>query len=278
MTNKTMKYISTTIIYVLLISLAVFFLFPVLIGMLNSLKSRGEMLDNVLALPIPPRWENYSYVINEVNILFHFKNNIIVTIIAVPGINILSSLAGYKLSRTPGKLSKFIFFMMWMSMLIPFHSIMFTIIRVTQTLGIKDLLMGLAFVYIGIGVNFAIFLYHGFTKNVPKEIEEAALIDGCNQLQSFVLVVFPLLMPITITIFIINVLWVWNDFFLPLVMISKYANYTLVLVASSFFSKYVTEWSYILPILTLSSLPMIVFYLVFQKYIVKGIADGALKG
>jgi raffinose/stachyose/melibiose transport system permease protein len=277
-TQRNSHIIGTALSYITLIFLSVFFLFPVFVGMLNSLKSEPEMYVNILSLPFPPRWENYLYVISDVNILSHFKNNIIVTIVAVTGIIFCSSLAGYKLSRTPGKLSNFIFLMMWASMLIPFHSIMFPVVKVAQTMRIKNLLIGLPLVYIGLGVNFAIFLYHGFVKNVPRDIEEAARIDGCNQLQCFYRVVFPLLLPITMTIVILDVLWTWNDFLLPLVMISRYENYTLVLVASLFFSTYITDWGHILPILTLTSLPMIIFYLFFQKNIVRGIAEGAVKG
>jgi len=268
----------TAFSYIVLIMLAVFFLFPVFVGMMNSLKFEADMYVDILSPPFPPRWENYQYVIKDVNVFHHFRNNIFVTIIAVSGIIACSSLAGYKLSRTPGKLSKAIFLFMWASMLIPFHSIMFPVVKVAQDLRIKNLLIGLPLVYIGIGVNFAIFLYHGFVKNVPRDMEDAARIDGCNQLQSFIRVVFPLLLPITMTIVILDVLWVWNDFLLPLVMIGKYDNYTLVLVASLFFSTYITDWGHILPILTLTSIPMIIFYLFFQRYIVKGISEGAVKG
>lgn len=272
------KVILKVIAFVFLIFLAFFFLFPIAMGIINSLKTEAEMFRNVLALPIPPRWGNYEYIIYEVNIFRHFLNNVIVSVVAVTGITICSSLAGYKLSRTPGKLSKIIFFMMMSSMLIPFHSIMFPLIRVTQVLGIQDFLITLPLIYVGLGVNFAIFLYHSFTKNVPREIEEAALIDGCNQFQSFYKVVFPLMLPITSTLIILNVLWTWNDFLLPLVIINRYQNYTLVLMASLYFSTFRIDWSYILAILTLTSMPMIIFYLVFQKYIIKGISEGAIKG
>jgi raffinose/stachyose/melibiose transport system permease protein len=273
-----LKVVYTALAYIALIVLAVFFLFPIFMGILNSFKNDTEMISNILAPPNPIRWENYVYVITQVNILSHFKNNIVITVVAVSGIVVCGSMAGYKLSRTPGKLSGIIFFMMWSSMLIPFYSIMFSLVMVTKNLHIKDMLIGLPLVYIGLGVNFAIFLYHGFVKSVPRDIEEAALIDGCNQFQSFYKVVFPLMLPITMTIVILDVLWVWNDFLLPLVIISKFENYTLILVASSFFSTYRVDWAYILPILTLTSLPMIVFYLIFQRYIVKGISEGAVKG
>ena len=133
-------------------------------------------------------------------------------------------------------------------------------------------------IYIGLGVNFAIFLYHGFVKSIPRELEESAQIDGCGQLQTFIKIIFPLLIPITLTITILDILWVWNDFMLPLIMLTNYKSYTLVLLASTFFSQYSNEWSYILSILVLTSLPVILVYLFFQKYIVQGIADGAIKG
>jgi raffinose/stachyose/melibiose transport system permease protein len=264
--------------YIVLVLLACFFLFPVVLGALNSIKTEGEMLNSVLSIPLSPYWQNYRNAIFEVELWNNFKNNIIVTSVGVTGIILFSSMAGYKLSRTPGKLSKAIFFFMWVSMLIPFYSIMFSLIRVAKMLHIKNLLIGLPLIYIGLGVNFAIFLYHGFVKSVPLELEEAALMDGCGQFQIFFRIVFPLLTPITVTITILDVLWLWNDFLLPLVMISKYQNYTLVLVASSFIGMYKTKWDYILPILMLTSIPVIIFYLAFQKYIVKGIADGAVKG
>jgi raffinose/stachyose/melibiose transport system permease protein len=119
---------------------------------------------------------------------------------------------------------------------------------------------------------------HGFVKAIPRAMEESAQMDGCNQLETFVRVVFPLLIPVTMTIAILDSLWIWNDFLLPLVIINKYNNYTLVLAASIFFGQYTTEWSSILSILMLTSIPVILLYLLFQSYIVRGIAEGAIKG
>lgn len=236
------------------------------------------MLNSVLSIPKSPHWQNYKNAVMEVKLWNNFKNNVIITSLGVTGIILFSSMAGYKLSRTPGKLSAMIFFFMWISMLIPFYSIMFPLIKIAQVLHIKSSLFGLPLIYVGLGINFAIFLYHGFVKSIPRELEEAALMDGCGQFQTFFRIVFPLLAPITVTIAILDVLWIWNDFLLPLVMINKYKNYTLVLIASSFIGMYKTKWDSILPILMLTSIPVIIFYLIFQKYIVKGIAEGAVKG
>jgi len=262
----------------LLLAAAIFFLFPVLLALMNSLKTEGEMFKSVVQWPKTLHWENYRYVLTEVHILNNLYNTFVITLLSVGGIIVCSSLAGYKLSRTPGKFSAFIFFLFLSSMLIPFYSIMFTLIQMASRLHIQGSVYRLPLIYIGLGVNFAIFLYHGFVKSIPRELEESAQMDGCGQLQTFIRIIFPLLVPITVTIAILDILWVWNDFMLPLIMLTNYKSYTLVLLASTFFSQYSNEWSYILSILVLTSLPVILIYLLFQKYIVQGIADGAIKG
>ena len=124
----------------------------------------------------------------------------------------------------------------------------------------------------------AIFLYHGFVKGIPVELEEAAAIDGCSSLQTFFLIVFPLLKPITATIAITNVLWVWNDFLLPLIVLSDQKKYTLLLSTNTLFGQYSSDWTAILSALILAALPVIIFYAFFQKRILQGISDGAIKG
>ncbi|MBB6735324.1 carbohydrate ABC transporter permease [Cohnella zeiphila] len=266
------------VILLLLIAITVFFLFPILLAIMNSFKTQGEMFKSVIEWPKTLHWDNYKYVLTEAHLPRSLYNTFVITFLSIVGIVVCSALAGYKLSRTPGKLSSAIFFLFLASMLIPFYSIMFSLIQISTKLHIDGSIYRLPLVYIGLGVNFAVFLYHGFVKSVPRELEESAQMDGCGQLQTFVRIIFPLLIPITMTIVILDILWVWNDFMLPLIMITNYKSYTLVLLASTFFSQYSNEWSYILSILILASLPVILIYLIFQRYIVKGIADGAVKG
>ncbi|SFJ75982.1 raffinose/stachyose/melibiose transport system permease protein [Paenibacillus sp. UNC496MF] len=268
----------SSLIVLLLIAVTIFFMFPIALALVNSLKTQGEMFKSVIEWPKTMHWENYKYVLTEVHILRSLYNTFIITFLSIAGIVVCSALAGYKLSRTPGKLSAFLFFLFLSSMLIPFYSIMFSLIQVASGLQIQGSVYRLPLIYIGLGVNFAIFLYHGFVKSIPRELEESAQMDGSGQLKTFTSIIFPLLIPITMTIVILDILWVWNDFMLPLIMITDYKSYTLVLLASTFFSSYSTEWSYILSILVLTSLPVILVYLVFQKYIVQGIAEGAIKG
>ncbi|OUM86983.1 MAG: sugar ABC transporter permease [Bacillus thermozeamaize] len=257
---------------------AVYTLFPVYMAVINSFKTQGEMLKSVLSLPTKLHFENYTNAFREINMLQSAMNTVVVTVIGITGIIVCASLAGYKLSRTPGKLSNFIFFMFVASMLVPFHSIMIPLTRMAKNLGFQGTTYGLAFIYVGLGVNMAIFLYHGFVKSVPRELEESARMDGCGELQTFVRIIFPLLLPITVTIAILDLLWIWNDFLLPLLMLTDVKRYTLILATNMLFGEYNNDWSLILASLVLTAIPVVVFYAFFQKYIMQGITEGAIKG
>jgi raffinose/stachyose/melibiose transport system permease protein len=154
---------------------------------------------------------------------------------------------------------------------------MIGLVKVSHDLKVQGSLIGLAIIYVGIGSPMAVFLYHGFTKNIPKEVEEAALIDGCNEFQLYYKVVFPILRPITATIVILNALWIWNDFLLPLLMITNKNKYTLLLSTKMLFGQYTSDWSQILAILIMALLPIVLVYIFLQKHIVKGVSDGAIK-
>ncbi|WP_046178425.1 carbohydrate ABC transporter permease [Domibacillus tundrae] len=256
---------------------AVVSFFPIYMSVVNSFKTQGEIFDSVLALPENFSLDNYIGVFQELNLLSSAWNTLIVTVVGLAGIVFCGSLAGYKLARTSGKLSNFIFLMFVASMLVPFHSIMITLSQMAKGVGAQGSLIGLGFIYIGLGVNMSVFLYHGFVKAIPKELEEAAKIDGCNDFQIFTKIIFPLLKPITATILVLNVLWLWNDFLLPLIMLTDVNNYTLMLSINMLFGQYAADWPKILAALVLTALPVVVFYAFFQKYILEGIADGAIK-
>src|SRR5699024_3968367 len=157
--------------------------FPIYMAVLNSFKTHGEIFDSVLAFPKSFNFENYINVFNRLNLLSSGFNTVIVTAVGLIGIVLCGSMAGYKLARTPGKLSAIIFALFVASMLIPFHSIMITLSQMAKGLGLQGSLFGLGLIYIGLGSNMAVFLYHGFVKSVPLELEEAAKIDGCNDFQ-----------------------------------------------------------------------------------------------
>jgi raffinose/stachyose/melibiose transport system permease protein len=155
---------------------------------------------------------------------------------------------------------------------------MIPLYKIILFLNIKNSLTGLSFVYMGTGTSMAIFLYNGFVKSIPFELEESVAIDGCNSFQIYFFIIFPLLKTITATICITNVIWIWNDFLLQLIVISDNKKYTLLLSTNTLFGQYSSDWTAILSALILAAFPIIVFYAILQKYIMSGISEGALKG
>ena len=267
--------IMTTIVLVIA---GIYTLFPIYMVIINSFKTQSELYASVLALPSHLNLDNYKQAFVKIDFIRVTLNTFFVTAGSVVGIILVGSMAGYKLARTPGKLSGFLYILFTASMLVPFQSIMIPLVKVAKFLGLAGSNSGLILIYIGLGSNLAIFLYYGFVKMLPKELEEAALVDGCSQFQMFRLIVFPLLKPVTATIAILDVLWIWNDFLLPLIMITNVKNYTLILASNMFFGKYNVEWPNILAALVLTLIPVVIFYSLFQKNIIKGITSGAVKG
>jgi raffinose/stachyose/melibiose transport system permease protein len=252
--------------------------FPIYLAIINSFKTQGDMFRSFISLPTSISFDNYVQAFDKINLLGSTLNSVVISVLGIGGIILCASLAGYKLSRTSGKLSQFIFFLFIASMLVPFHSIMIPLTRMAKTLSVQGSTYGLAVIYIGLGVNMAIFLYHGFVKSIPRELEEAAQIDGCNEYQTFFKIIFPLLVPITVTIAILDFLWIWNDFLLPLLMLTDSSDFTLILSTNTLFGEYNKDWSLILSALVLTAIPVIIIYAFFQRFIMHGIAEGAVKG
>ncbi|RXZ84154.1 carbohydrate ABC transporter permease [Paenibacillaceae bacterium] len=272
------RKVSSTIILIVLIIGAALSIFPIYMAVINSLKTQGEMFSSILSLPTKLHFENYAHAFEKTRLLNSVKNSLVVSVIGIGGILLFASMAGYKLSRTSGRISNFLFFLFIASMLVPFHSIMISLSRVAKALSVQGSTYGLAFIYIGLGVNMAVFLYHGFVKSIPRELEESAHIDGCGEFQTFFRIIFPLLMPITVTIGILDFLWIWNDFLLPLLMLTDVDRYTLILSTNMLFGEYNKEWSLILASLVLTAIPVVIIYAFFQRFIMQGITEGAVKG
>lgn len=275
---KGKKYLFNAAVCLFLAIAGFFCLFPLLMALLNSFKTNGELLTDILSLPKSLNLKNYARSLEKMHYVRSLGNTAILAVTSVSLIILFSSLAGWKLCRTKTKFSRIIFSLFVFSMLIPFSSIMIPLYKVVLLLQIKNSILGLSFVYAGLGVSMAIFLFHGFVKSIPLEIEEAAAIDGGGELYTFFVVVFPLLKPIIVTVAITNVLWVWNDFLLPLIVISDYKKYTLLLSTNTLFGQYSNDWTAILSAMILAAAPVIIFYALFQKEILSGIVDGAVKG
>jgi len=266
------------LVLMMLILYSIFSLSPILLAILNSGKTQAEILTNILSFPQNFKFDNYLIAFEKINFLRSFLNTMVVVIVGCTGIVLLSAIAGYKLARVKSKLSGFYYSLFVLSMLIPFHSIMITLVKIANVTDLQGKTLGLGIIYIGLGVPMAIFLYTGFIKSIPPELDEAARIDGCGDLRLFFKIIFPQLKPITATIIITNALWMWNDFLLPLLILPNSKTYTILLSTNMLFGQYGNnDWPAILSVLIMAMLPAIVFYLILQKNILKGISEGALK-
>ncbi|MBT2690667.1 carbohydrate ABC transporter permease [Bacillus sp. ISL-47] len=275
MNPKYTKY--TFLLEVIGIVLGVIFLIPFYFVLVNSVKGFADILIDAAAWPKEFLFSNYVKVWDIINFPRAFWNSLIITVVSNIGLVVISSMAAWKMVRTPGKLSKILFVFFVSAMVIPFQTVMIPLMKLGGALNLTNSIPGLIIMYFGFGVPLSLFLYHGFIKTVPIEIEESARIDGCSQFGVFWRIVFPLLKPITVTVVILNTLWIWNDYLLPLLVLQDAELRTIPLATSSFFAQYTKQWDMGLAALVMGITPVIIFFLFLQRHIIKGIAQGSIK-
>jgi raffinose/stachyose/melibiose transport system permease protein len=267
------------ILEILAIVLGLLFLAPFYFVIVNSVKTLGEILVDAASLPITYHWTNYMKVWNIINFPKVLFNSLQITVLSVAGIVLISSMTAYRFVRRPTVFNKILFNVFIASMIIPFQSVMLQLVRVTSLLELRGNLIGIVFCYLGFGLALSVFLFHGFIKTVPMEIEEAAVVDGCTPYGVFFKIVFPLLRPIMVTVMMLNCLWIWNDYLLPVLVIGGNKELmTIPLAITRFFGQYTKQWDMALAGLAIGVTPIIVFFLFLQKYIVEGITAGSVKG
>ena len=258
---------------------ALVYIYPLILVAINSLKTFAQIMENVMAFPSRLRWENFANAFTLMRYPNLFVNTLVVTCLGTAGVVLLASLAGFKLSRTKTRISWFVFLLCVAPMMIPFHSFMIALVKVAKTLHLTNSLWGLGVVYWGLGVPLSLFMYHGFVKTVPTELDDCAAIDGAGPLRAFFQVTFPLLQPVTVSVIVINVMWMWNDFLLPLLILGgTKTSQTLQLAAYNFFGLYKIEWQNAMAGVLLTITPAIILYLILQRHIIKGMVAGAVKG
>ncbi len=274
MKTKATTWILTGILW----AAAVLYLYPLFLVVINSFKTFEEITTNVVALPTSLALENYANAFHIMEYPRLFLNTFIATAVGVLGVVFLSAIAGYKLSRTKTAYSWLLFIVLIAPMMIPFHSFMIALVKVAKTLHLTRSVAGLGVLYWGLGAPLALFMYHGFVKSIPMELDDCALIDGASPFRAFFSVIFPLLQPVTVSVIVINAMWMWNDFLLPLLVLSGTKKaYTLQLAAYNFFGQYKVEWNYAMAGVLLTLIPAVAFYLALQKHIIKGMVAGAVK-
>ena len=252
-------------------------LFPFFMVVLNSFKSKIDIVENPLSMSGFVGFENFAKAFSIMKYFSAIKNSIIVTVLSLSLIIVFASMLAYFLVRWKWRINKAIFIVLVASMIIPFQTLMIPLVSIYGRIGILNSMGSLVYFYLGFGLPLATFMYHGFIKGISREMEEAAIIDGCGSYGVFWRIVFPNLGPITATILILDLLWIWNDFLLPSLVLTRDTQRTLPLSTFYFFGSYTAEFGLGMAALIISILPLLVIYLLLQKQIIKGVMDGAIK-
>jgi len=273
---------------VVVILVLVVFLIPFFMVVLNSAKISKDILFDTLGWPA-----DWSQLLTNAGLIFgnhtvHYANafldSALITVISLAVIVLFSSMCAWALVRTNAWWATLLFFAFVAAMVIPFQVLMFPLVRWMKVFGdfahipLLQSIPGIVFAYLGFGAPLSIFIFHGFIKTIPFELEESATIDGCTERRTFFSIVLPLLQPIMITVLILNGIWIWNDYLLPLLMLgSNGAVQTLPVAVTAFAGAYLKQWDLILTSTLIAMLPVIVLYLFAQRYIIKGMLEGAIK-
>jgi len=265
----------------LLVLLAAVTLVPLFLVVQNSFKSRFYISGDPFALPNKETFvalENYISGLSAGGFFAAFGRSLLITVVSVGLIVLCTSMAAWYLMRVRTALTKGMYYLFVFSMIVPFQMVMYTM---TYLVGRAKLntVVGMPFIYLGFGAGLSVFMLCGFIRGIPRELEEAATIDGCNPVQTFFLVVLPLLKPTAVTVAILNTMWIWNDYLLPYLVLGTEKKTVPVAIQIAMQGAYgSTDYGGLMAMLVLAMIPIVVFYLFCQKYIIKGVVAGAVKG
>ncbi|MBP8762372.1 MULTISPECIES: carbohydrate ABC transporter permease [Acetoanaerobium] len=271
---------SNNVLFFFMTILAITFLVPIFIVLMNSFKGQFFISDAPFSFPTEQTFvgfTNYLNGIEKINFFSAFGYSLFITVGSVLLITICTSMTAWYITRVKSKITSLMYYLFAFSMIVPFQMVMFTMSKTVNVLRL-DNPVGMILIYLGFGAGLSVFMFAGFIKSIPLEIEEAAMIDGCNPIQTFFLVVFPILKPTAITVSILNTMWIWNDYLLPYLVIgNKYRTLPVAIqyLQGGYGSR---DMGALMAMLILAIIPIVVFYLSAQKYIIKGVISGAVKG
>lgn len=274
--------ISKILSYVVLIVALIFFIVPFGILLINAFKSNSEIISSPFTLPTSLSFTQFGLAMEQMKYWTSFKNSAVITFGSLFIILLCSAMTAHYFVRNKTKGNNILFLAMVASMIIPFQSIMIPLVSIYGAkLGWIQSMphLTLMFMYVGFGSSLAVFIYHGFIKSIPLELEEASYIDGCSRVQSFFKIVMPILLPTSVTIGILHVLWMWNDFLLPLLILQNAGsdNYTLPLAIQVFKGTYSSDYEKYLPAVVMVVIPIMIIYLFAQRFIIQGVTQGSVK-
>lgn len=268
------------IFYIILTLFAVIFIAPVFIVLMNSFKGQFYITDSPFSLPDATTFvglTNYISGLRKTGFLSAFLYSLFITVSSVAVIVFFTSMSAWYISRVKNAFTRTLYFAFVFSMIVPFQMVMFSMSKIANAMRL-DNPIGIIFIYLGFGAGLSVFLFSGFVAGIPREVEEAAMIDGATPVQMYFRVVFPMMKPIAITVAILNSMWIWNDYLLPYLVIgNKYRTIPIAVqyLQGGYGSR---DMGALMAMLVLSIIPVVIFYLTCQKYIIKGVVAGAVKG
>lgn len=266
------------ILEIVMILIAICMLVPLYYLIVTTFKTGEQAVASPLSLPTSLDFTTYVNAWNTMHYSKVLLNNVIIAFCSVSGIVLLASMAAYGLERRKTKLTNGIFVLFLIGLMIPFQVATIPLFRLVKSIGLNDTLIGVILINIFIQMPFNIFLMKNFIKTVPMELEESGSIDGCGTWRTFWNIVFPLLTPIIATLAILASLSVWNDFYIPLLFLQSREKGVILLEVYRNIGQFSVDWTSFFPMMVLSILPLLILYLFMQKYIIQGIASGAIKG
>ncbi len=263
--------------------ISVIYMLPILLVLMNSFKANTSINTNPFALPTGEtfmRFENYMTGMMAGNYPFlqSAANSFTITVLSVALILLCTSMAAWYIARVDDPLSRVVYYMCVFSMVVPFQMVMLTLSNTARTLGL-DKPLTIPVIYLGFGAGLAVFMFTGFVKSMPLEIEEAAAIDGCGPMRTYFGVVMPMLKPIIVSVGVLELMWVWNDYLLPYMVLDRTKYMTIPIHIQYLQGSYGhVDLGAVMSLIVISIIPIVIFYLSCQKYIISGVMAGAIKG
>ena len=277
--NKKVKH--GTLLTIIFAVLSLLYVYPIILVFINSFKKKAYISKAPFEIPTGKMYvglENYIRGIKQTRLIQAFGWSLFITILSVAVIILCCSMCAWYITRVHNKVNATIYMLCLFSMIVPFQMVMFTLSKLANMMHLSNP-VGIILVYLGFGAGLAVFMFCGFVKSIPIEIEEAAMIDGCTPIQTFFQVVFPIMKPTAITVAILQAMWIWNDYLLPYLVLDIKKYKTIPIVIQYLKGGYgAVDWGTMMAMLVLAIVPIVVFYVACQKYIIEGVVAGAVKG
>jgi raffinose/stachyose/melibiose transport system permease protein len=270
------KRLQRAIAHATAILISLIMVIPVYLIITNAFKSAAQASSMGIELPTTISLENFTTVIDKGKLAISFFNSVLYATSSTVLATLFAAMAAFVLSRNPTRINRFVYFFLIMGIALPIN--FFTLTKIMQITHLINTKLGIIILYSATQIPFAVFLMYGFIDSVPRELDEAATIDGCGPIQLFVQIILPLLTPVLVTTGLLNFLGVWNDFLMPLYYLNNSANWPMTLAVYNFFGQYQQSWNLVSADILLTILPVILLYLAGQRFILSGLTTGAVKG